>query len=813
MQLPFSHSQGKLKYDMFHLDNEVFVKRVQQQYLEIYPNNYNPDIVNLIILDSLSTMLNKYNSGNTLYLYLIYAERLFEFKGNAVYVKFDNILEWDGFLSKVDSNIFYAAFLALNSNFYDSRTHLHESVIRHDNNRIYKILEKGISENHMHLKASGYTTEMNWHKLTVDNLFNSEKIRNFVKDKNTFTYLDKIGESEQKLVLEIQKLVIVRLILFDFAQEGKVKQEINKLIDVVLHANSETEFLSIHEEISRVKRKYKNFIEEYSDSSKKYLILERIFLKDLFCLLLNNQMPDIIVYLFNMYLLGMNKIKFEFVQDNLGMGFSKFKKNEELKESFLTDKNHKKEEKNNLEIYESVFDKYYSEGSIKKIEFRIAPKAKYQLVNLIDTLNKINKRVYLKYKEEVDPEISEIQFGIIIHYIKDPAKGNSEGDCFRNEELFIKLNSEMKKLSSFLEMKDDNQFYSYKSKIVGIDAANYELNCRPEIFSILFRKHKKEAQRIGNLHFTYHVGEEFNTLASGLRAIDEVVEFLNFQSGDRLGHALALGLNIDKIAIQKRYMIFSSLHDYIDDITWMYQLIHIYDSGNFKLLNFLKTEFETRKLELFSGVTDVKFDFFDYVDSLNLRGDYPPYYSSAKFNNVDYVSYEQIKNMCDVNLNSGNPKHKKSFLNVIARELYFEYHYNKLLKKRGEKVVNIEMCDLYLESLKRCQEIMIMKIHTRKIFIEANPTSNKKISSISRYIDLPFLKLNQFGLTPIRDDKKLSFHIPLSINTDDSSIFQTNLQNEYSIVIAALIQEGYDSEEVYRYLEYLRESSMHQSFI
>lgn len=356
MQLPLSHNQEHIRYDMFHLDNESFVKKVQQRYLELYPNNYNPDIVNLIIVDSLSTIISKYNSGNTLYLYLIYAEKLFEFKANAVFVEFDNILEWDGFLSKVDSNIFYAASLALNSNFYDRRTHQHESVIRHDNKRIYKILEKGISENHMHLKASGYTTEMNWHKLTVDNLFNSEKISNFVKDKNTFSYVDKMGESEQKLILEIQKLVIVRLILFDFTQEEKIQKDINKLIDVVLYANSEIEFLSIYEEISRVKKSYENYIEQYSHSSKKYLILERIFLKDLFCLLLNNQMPDIIVYLFNLYLLGMNKIKFEFVQDNLGMGFSKFKKNEELKESFLTDKNPKKEEQNNLEIYESVFD-------------------------------------------------------------------------------------------------------------------------------------------------------------------------------------------------------------------------------------------------------------------------------------------------------------------------------------------------------------------------------------------------------------------------------------------------------------------------
>jgi hypothetical protein len=42
---------------------------------------------------------------------------------------------------------------------------------------------------------------------------------------------------------------------------------------------------------------------------------------------------------------------------------------------------------------------------------------------------------------------------------------------------------------------------------------------------------------------TYHVGEAFRHLLSGLRAIDEVLRFLNPQPGDSISHGIVLGLD------------------------------------------------------------------------------------------------------------------------------------------------------------------------------------------------------------------------------------------------------------------------------
>lgn len=41
---------------------------------------------------------------------------------------------------------------------------------------------------------------------------------------------------------------------------------------------------------------------------------------------------------------------------------------------------------------------------------------------------------------------------------------------------------------------------------------------------------------------TYHTGEDFLDIVDGLRAIDEAMLFLQMEKGERLGHAMALGV-------------------------------------------------------------------------------------------------------------------------------------------------------------------------------------------------------------------------------------------------------------------------------
>ena len=53
----------------------------------------------------------------------------------------------------------------------------------------------------------------------------------------------------------------------------------------------------------------------------------------------------------------------------------------------------------------------------------------------------------------------------------------------------------------------------------------------------------------------------------------------------------------------------------------------------------------------------------------------------------------------------------------------------------------------------------------------------------------------------------------ISINTDDDGIFQSDLSNEYALVVAALQKEGYSYQEIYQYIDHLRLMSTYQTFV
>ena len=77
-------------------------------------------------------------------------------------------------------------------------------------------------------------------------------------------------------------------------------------------------------------------------------------------------------------------------------------------------------------------------------------------------------------------------------------------------------------------------------------------------------------------------------------------------------------------------------------------------------------------------------------------------------------------------------------------------------------------------------------------------------------MELPLLTFNRHHLHGF--GRETENDLPVSINTDDCDIFQTDLANEYALVVAALQREGLDRQEIYDYIDYLRASSLLQAF-
>ena len=154
-----------------------------------------------------------------------------------------------------------------------------------------------------------------------------------------------------------------------------------------------------------------------------------------------------------------------------------------------------------------------------------------------------------------------------------------------------------------LEIIKFREWYpSSASRVRGIDACSQEIGCRPEVFAPVFRLlgcHSASEFKDGveiplpKLGKTYHVGEDFLDLVDGLRAIQEAIYFLNLDCGDRLGHAIALGIDVDNWYAGKQNRIALPVQDLLDNLAWFCHALQHYKVPDSDLLRReLNKEFE-----------------------------------------------------------------------------------------------------------------------------------------------------------------------------------------------------------------------------
>ncbi|WP_214853068.1 hypothetical protein [Exiguobacterium sp. s166] len=794
------------RVDLFNFSDENFRMKCKTNYLKLYPQNYTGDELDEILNYQNGRLKNSYKKTNTAYMFLYYAQKMFKIKNKQIIVSYEHLLEWDGFQNKVDANVFIGAYAAakLDKNLVCQSN----IVINHDNDRVYQILRKGVCEGHMHLKGSGLTTELSWISFLGSSFISTDGIYSFVQNNNNFREYKSYGYTENEIVLSLQKVKLARIIL-DQAEE--LDSEILKKFKKMIYIN-DLEIFKVEALLNKedLEKSINSFNKKLQKEERYSIVSERLFYEKMFLNLTNKTMSTFYLNLFNFYIWGASVFKFELNQDNVGMGFQKFKYQENVKDQLIKD---------NTLIYKSVFEKYYEEGVIRKIEFRIAPKNINEIKKLIKKLDEINNEVhciYSKKKNTRNYNLPLIEYGLIIHYIKrDDLAQNPNSDRAGRYKNYIEIvREDARKVEKVLEWETElasNPLLAetFKRKIVAIDAANTEIGCPPEIFGVSFRKHRYTCDPFGGINFTFHVGEEFKTLESGIRNVDEAIDYLEYRRGDRLGHALALGIDASAYFKRKRYKVVTSLQDYIDNIAWLYGIYSQPCHFNEKYIALLTAMYDKHKHHLFKDFFDFSFTISDYIQSMRLRSDDSVQYTNREIvNSTSKMLYSKQMSRETFQFNDGNPDHSSAFMNTKARLLNYHYIYDSNFISNSRTTIEYKIEDEWINLVSHVQLILRDKLVERGIVVEANPSSNRKISSVQNFSELPFLVMNSYHLED--SDKK---HVSITINTDDSAIFQTNLSNEYSLIARSLELEGYQPERIYSYLEYLREASCIHNFV
>ena len=388
------------------------------------------------------------------------------------------------------------------------------------------------------------------------------------------------------------------------------------------------------------------------------------------------------------------------------------------------------------------------------------------------------------------------------------------------------------------------QFPEFAKIIRGIDAASSEIVARPEAFAQAFRYLKNHQIRenyseikgkiVNNrLNITFHAGEDFFDIVDGLRYIDECLFFLNMEHGDRFGHAIALGIDVNNYFKLKDHKLVLSKHMILDNIAWLLSKVRKFGLGQhinevYRLENLFKSLFSEVYLNSCDSNRFQHIHYQQYFDAWKLRGDDPTlyyeYFTKQEKKGLSIEQYfESKKNITYWERCRLNNTHYK--LNSIRKReeisrLYFEYHYNPKVKNKGFEMKQFEITSSYVQLVTDVQKAMMQYVGSKNISIETNPTSNFLIGPIQKYIEHPILNWYNLGLetdpTKIQDSPQLS----VSINTDDAGIFSTSLENEYALLAIALEKEKdengkpkYKPAMIYDWLDRIREMGLQQSFL
>ena len=606
-------------------------------------------------------------------------------------------------------------------------------------------------------------------------LIRNEKQQRFVEEKEfaSVQYYLKNSEAIHEIRNELQTFIDESNI-YSRAEQGNPAGKENFLQDYINYtfAGDLNEF----QNVNRTERwfLYTMFLKLYSGDSK-YRPLGNMFYA---------------------YLVMKERIRAELVQVNNKKGFDNFLKYQDRKEYFIDDTRYEK-----VYSYIALADTWhYQKDTLVGLEARISPK---------ETAEE-NKKAIRNHLNALDRiEIGKNRTFFVFHFVKEPDKELTSG---KQQCRHHKKRVEVRKKAIAIEQFRQN-YPEEASMVYGIDACSPEIGCRPEVFAQAFT-YLRGMQESANIHnemvprlgISYHVGEDFLDIVDGLRAIDEAVHFLQMDSGDRLGHALALGVSPKEWYEFKGKRVLMTKQDHLDNIVWIYMKIRKY---NIRHSESLLQELHRNYIHCFREIyeTSIECDINVYYDAWKLRGDNPEVYLEDCLEELDTAWGFFSKNEC-------YPENKKIRKQKLCRELYIMYHYDDNVKKRGAEVVECKVHRDLIEVIEQIQKCLQREIAGLGISIEANPSSNYMIGTFVRYDQHPIRNFYNKGLTANYEELIENPQIDVTINTDDQAIFSTSLENEYAYIALAMEklrdENGtnlYKRSMIYEWLNNIRRNS------
>lgn len=722
--------------------------------------------------------------------------------------------------------------------FIKSKSGLHVHLLNHYQRHLFN---DGFYETHVHF-GGAISFNVQWWSIVGKYPYakTTKQISDSINDINKFND-DQLPFHVYIIASIIYRYIMMKIIFCYYEQKDKIYEpkEISKYLDNISEQHKEFicqyaqgEFSQndiirlekmideIHKEINRCKERYDDYIGIFVGQQDKEQN-ENVFLFHCLRFLRDTSFihgKNLFIKGFLQYIRIKNSLFSLKIQTYSIKGLSYFR------EFYHANSN------KSLSVEEKVhfvLNHYHHSDMIKGVELKVSARLNRSYPTLAsiykdDIKNLIN--YYHNWCNQLDNHSIITKLGYILMYKKEKAN-MSKNICF---EKYLRTNEythlsygkfQLDVMASIMTIQHlRNSIKGLENIIIGIDVGGNEYYCEPYVYAPIYRfvtnpYHEiiEESQNsnlielynkytmfpIKGLGLTYHVGEVFSSIISGLRHIDEVCTYFNYVEGNRIGHGLALAIDVKRYLRDKKVTQIKKV-EYLKNLIWIYIKI----SRDRLCLNISESELRRKILSTFRSIYSEEND--NTIDIHTLIDWY--LYS---FDSIDkkYAQMLKDKHGCPFNHICEHKQISKNQKTWSLQDLLVADNCWYYVRKMNESILieeNINDYPLY-DTL---QKNIRLKISHQGIIVEINPVSNSLVGDVDDVTLLPYLNMDAIGFNP--DNSK---NILLTINTDDPAIFNTDLVFQYSLLKAQFTNMGYSKKEINEWLDFVRRNSHYSTFL
>jgi hypothetical protein len=304
-----------------------------------------------------------------------------------------------------------------------------------------------------------------------------------------------------------------------------------------------------------------------------------------------------------------------------------------------------------------------------------------------------------------------------------------------------------------------------------------------------------------------HAGEDFGHILLGMRKIDETVVFCEMRAGDRIGHAVALGIDPAAWISSVREGLCSKC-EFLDNLVWAVNQAPKNRHFRAKWKNVI-SKYNDWIANLSTEIYGAEYSAATLYNAWLLRRNCPTCRDRKPKGSFDDYRYHAAP---DYGPSKVPPQE--------TRDLFWKYLEDATTYKKGEEkllfrghdgdvTADYVIDDEEVRFLRALQKHMLKRLTDLKIAIECSVSSNTFIGNIDGFGKHPIFAWSppNSGLDQVGEAKKAGTAFSnLCICSDDPAIFCTSLQNEFHLLreTAARSKQKYQESEIDHWLERLR---------